>query len=672
MRINVVRDIFVRDIKRLAHNWVAVIVVLGIMVLPSLYAWFNIGANMDPYSNTGNIKVGVVCDDKGAKTKETGEINIGQMIVDNLKENDSIGWEFVSDKEADKGIKKGKYYATIIIPENFSQDMISFVKGKVEKPTLKYYVNEKKNAVAPKVTGTAASTVQREINEKFMGVVSDTITKTLGQTADEMTSELSKASSQANKDLRSVETSITAYQKVISRSHKVIASNKSAAAKAKSKLEDAQKKNDAFAKKVSEDKLLLPEVKSRLITVSELITPDIQRMLGVVDGFDKSMTSLDSALSSTSDTLTIGAQQVEGIESGIKAINGSDLVKQLGKITGLNSGEISEFMQSPIEIEEKVFYSVRDYGSGMAPFYTMLAIWVGGIILLALFKTEVDQEGIQETIKPSEAYLGRWLLLVVLGIVQGFIVCLGDILLLGIQCIHPVLFMITGLLASIVFVTLIYALTTSFRHIGKALVIILAILQIPGSSGTYPIEMTGTFFQSIHPILPFTYGIGAMREAIAGTYKSLYVRNLLLLGLFFLVAMFIGLVLRFTVLNLNRMLDIELGKTGLVETEGIGEEYSYKKIRRIKNAIENDDKLAETLRVRREKFEANYELRSKQGIECLIFIPSVLMLFMFVSEYKMLALALWIITLIVIAVILLTLEYRHSRYREMDGGDSDA
>ena len=114
------------------------------------------------------------------------------------------------------------------------------------------------------------------------------------------------------------------------------------------------------------------------------------------------------------------------------------------------------------------------------------------------------------------------------------------------------------------YVNIIYALSISFKHIGKALCVLLVILQIPGSSGTYPVEMTPAFFQNVHPFLPFTYGISAMRECIAGMYGSTYIHNLLILLLFVPVSLLIGLGIRPLLSGLNRLFDIKLAETDLM------------------------------------------------------------------------------------------------------------
>ncbi len=129
--MKIIFQIFFRDLKRLLSNWVAVIVLLGVCVIPSLYAWFNIAANMDPYSNTQGILIAVANCDKGTEQEMVGKLNVGDEIVKNLKENDSLGWTFLDRQSAIDGVEAGDYYAAIVIPEDFSQSMVSVLSGNI-------------------------------------------------------------------------------------------------------------------------------------------------------------------------------------------------------------------------------------------------------------------------------------------------------------------------------------------------------------------------------------------------------------------------------------------------------------------------------------------------------------------------------------------------------------
>ena len=148
---NIIR-IFRRDLHRLGTNQLSARRYVeegltGVTLLPALYAWFNIAANWDPYSNTGGIKVAVANEDAGTKL-EGITTNLGNEIVTNLKGNDQIGWQFMDRYDALQGVQAGDYYAAIIIPQDFSENMVSVLKGDIRRPTIEYYINEKKNAIA--------------------------------------------------------------------------------------------------------------------------------------------------------------------------------------------------------------------------------------------------------------------------------------------------------------------------------------------------------------------------------------------------------------------------------------------------------------------------------------------------------------------------------------------
>ena len=190
-------SIFFRDIKRLCSNWVAVLVVLGVCLIPSLYAWFNIAANMDPYSNTQGIKIAVANCDLGAENEMTGTLRVGDQIIENLRQNDALGWTFMDRQSAISGVQAGDYYAAIVIPENFSEDLVSVLSGNLESPEIEYYLNEKKNAIAPKVTDTGATTVQQQVNQTFVAVASEAVSRLLVETVFEVSQNLSKTNRKA-------------------------------------------------------------------------------------------------------------------------------------------------------------------------------------------------------------------------------------------------------------------------------------------------------------------------------------------------------------------------------------------------------------------------------------------------------------------------------------------
>ena len=226
-------QIFKRDIGRLSKNIVALIVVIGVCIIPSLYAWFNIAANKDPYGNTANIKIAVANNDAGTENDMLGNLDVGGQIVDTLKENDSLGWVFVSEDKAISGVKSGEYYAAIVIPDNFSKSMVSFLSGKIEQPEFDYYLNEKKNAIAPKITDTGANTIQQQVNTEFVSAAAGTVADILngsvseiGTKLDDVQNDISTKISTVSDNLKEYEKALDSFNKTVDSSNKLIEKSK--------------------------------------------------------------------------------------------------------------------------------------------------------------------------------------------------------------------------------------------------------------------------------------------------------------------------------------------------------------------------------------------------------------------------------------------------------------
>jgi putative membrane protein len=806
-------QIFKRDILRLLKNPVALVITIGVCVIPSLYAWYNIVANWDPYGNTANIKVAVANNDQGTSNEYVGELNAGDETVSKLKENDQLGWVFTDADAAVEGVKSGEYYAAIIIPDDFSTNLTSMLTGTFTQPQLEYYCNEKKNAIAPKVTDTGAQTVEEQINETFVATVSETLvekiqnaagdldaqgaetqggilenvqrsnqalqdvrdalagmqktiatSKEAGAKADETLSALSgqipslvnaldkgdallasartssrnfasslnttlshgltqmgKASSNANVAVGKLSGAISAaggkvdgaladVQMVINDVNRIIIdireitgidsglvlsaleeqlaelqtlkdalqdqstdiqNSAGAIAGAVSSLDSATQQGISAMEGVQQDmaSTVLPQLSQGMDSFSEVsgdltgvvasLEPTIAQARGVLsqltttlDQASSTMSQADSSLEKLQGTLSTAANDVA-------ALRASESLDKLDEILGASSADLADFMSSPVTLTTKAVYPVSNYGSGVAPFYTNLALWVGGCVLIAIIKLEVDGEGIG-AFTATEGYFGRWLLLVVLGFVQAFIVCCGD-LVLGMQCLRPELFVLAGIFTSFVYVNIIYALASAFKHIGKALVVILVIVQIPGSSGMYPIEMMPDFFQRLHPLLPFTYGISAMRETIGGMYGMDYAINLGVLAVFLAVALFIGVKLRTLMLNLNLLFDKELERTGVMICEKDDRPRERFSLRWALRAMLDTAGYREDLILRAARFEERYPKLIKAGFMLVFGLPVVLFILTAMLdleiEGKIIMLVLWIVSVILADAYMIVVEY---------------
>ena len=213
--------IYKRDLKKIFTNSMAIILAVGIAVLPSLYAWFNIFANWDPYGATGNMQVAVIIDDEGYRYRDI-DINVGAQIKSNLEANDAIDWQFVSKKEAMNGIKSGKYYAGIEIPKGFSKSLTSIVTNKFRQPQITYYANEKKNAIATKITDKVVQTVQQEVNESFVTTVINVVSSLIDVMADatknkgaDMLGDLQSKIDSANDTITSVQKTVNGFENIM-------------------------------------------------------------------------------------------------------------------------------------------------------------------------------------------------------------------------------------------------------------------------------------------------------------------------------------------------------------------------------------------------------------------------------------------------------------------------
>lgn len=208
--------IFLRDLSRLKTNIIAIVVIAGVCVIPSLYAWFNLYANMDPYANTGRIPVAVVNKDEGTDNERIGHLDAGAKAVEKLRGNDKMGWTFLSEDEAIEEVKAGDYYAAIVIPETFSADIASVFSTDIHQPKIIFYSNEKKNAIAPKITSSGVSALQSGINDEFVAQVSEVMASVMKDSLGEADEQLSESMTDLRTHIGNIEDKTAAYKALVS------------------------------------------------------------------------------------------------------------------------------------------------------------------------------------------------------------------------------------------------------------------------------------------------------------------------------------------------------------------------------------------------------------------------------------------------------------------------
>ncbi|KMN42616.1 YhgE/Pip domain-containing protein [Bacillus sp. LK2] len=926
--------IYKTDLRNVAKHWAAIVIVLGLMVLPSLYAWFNIKASWDPYGNTKGIQIAVSNQDVGSNLRGK-DINIGKEIVDSLKKDKNFGWKFVDEKQAIYGVERGDYSASITIPKDFSEKIATVLNENPEKPEIEYYVNEKVNAIAPKITAKGASGLTEEISKNFvktangeifeifndLGIDLETNLPSIEKVKDlvfkleaqfpEMNTLMDKALDDATraedvvkvaqKELPVVESVINDGQEALGNLDKffarqdqtlknapgtirndlvaakgvmdsaaaftdflmnpgvdlnipdlsgmnglpefparpdlsklhndgytniaqninqtvnnVLSSARAGTAYAQSVMDGLQngsvdpeiaKKNistisnnlqthidnlsyvidvmarleqgaqtefgqnffktrkehltaikdgqqdlnnrfkrlndlistgqevkqdvrDGINQKLNETNALIDRAEK---DYNETFVADYKKAVSTVDqakadanaiydnakaDYDKAKNGFESTKSSfqkaLEDVQNKGVNGLEGSKAALNSLNGqfqsgigliddmipvlestnkvladvnsdknlNNGIAKLNKaksslqkgvdatnkgITLLNNGQKptkdviesinnaakggsaqltdvlstydseivpnfntaiartkemskntsqilnetnkklpdvkklledsskglvdgrkkladikaempetekkikelankirdfeseedikdiirllkndvekqSDYFANPVNLKENKLFAMPNYGSAMSPFYTVLALWVGALLMVSLLTVEVHEEG--ANYKSHEIYFGRLLTFLTIGLSQAFIVSMGDIFLLGTYVVDKFWFVLFSLFIGGVFVCIVYSLVSIFGNVGKSMAIILLVLQVAGSGGTFPIQMTPPFFQAIYPFLPFTYAISAIRETVGGMLWDIVIRDLLVLSAFVVVIVVAAILLK--------------------------------------------------------------------------------------------------------------------------------
>ena len=697
-------QVYLSNLKHVFSNRVAFLIVLVLCILPSLYAWFYLKSSRDPYGNTKGLKIAVVNEDVGVVFRDQ-RVNVWADVVNELKTNDTIWWVFVDSQVAQEGTRLGKYYASIVIESWFSEKMVSLLDEFPRHPEIHYTVNEKINAIAPKITAKGASSIKENIQKSFLDSLNRVLMEKLNligfdlknskqsvyslidfvhdartsldhldQKIDKML-ELSYRSRFRLEEMYGkvpeVKTNINDVQSTLSKSSLLAQNSLNFLSTTPEKikgykselqtiandidgefsriLDKADQKNQNFAQdlqrinpklsqleqQVGNQAASLQQVRlliSSLFPGSPILTKldaaianlntvsskssslrgtlssvqsEVQQTIDFSRDTQKAITSLRDDMRTTLDevhtnyqndieplltdvlkeidtlsqqgtekldTLEKKLPQVEkNIDWGIEILNTeiekirsfqdklpklqssvhvidnqlqklkkSWKVEELIQLATLNPRRFSDFVSEPVELVENKLFSIPNYGSAMSPFFTTLAIWVGSLLSISLFTTKTREKAFQN-FKSYQKYLGKRLFFLTIALMQGIVVSLWDMWLLDAYVANPRAFFFASLRVALVFSMIVYTTVSTFWSAGKAIVIIFLVLQLSGAGGTFPIELSGAFFQSINPFLPFTYAIAAMREAVGGVVWEIYLPNLIILLGFFGVFLLLGL-----------------------------------------------------------------------------------------------------------------------------------
>lgn len=244
------------------------------------------------------------------------------------------------------------------------------------------------------------------------------------------------------------------------------------------------------------------------------------------------------------DDLPSIEKDITSAANKFRDLDKNDTLNKIIKLLKNDLTDESDYLAEPIHLNEKDLFPIPNYGSANAPFYTALALWVGALLLANLVATDLIEEDLRKVYSLREVYLGRLVLFLSIGLIQAFIVVMGNFFILGAYAKHPVLNVLFAMLVSMTFMIIVYTMVSLFGNIGKALAIVMLVLQLSAGGGTFPVQVTPEFFQAIHPFLPFTYAVDLLREAVGGTVKELVTKNILMLVVFSAITLIVGYIFK--------------------------------------------------------------------------------------------------------------------------------
>lgn len=807
-----------RDLRRILRVPQAVVILIGIIIIPSLYAWLNIIAFWDPYGDTKDVRVAVVNLDEGASSALTGPLDVGEQVVAQLKENDQLGWQFMDLDQGMRAVKSGDVYATIVIPEQFSEDLLSLTTGDFVRPKLEYFVNEKANAIAPKITDVGATTLETKINSTFVSTVSQTVITSVQEAGDKIGSRLLGAQNSSLNTLSNATAQVPAARSGITDIEASLSSGEVAMGEARSALlnldtvigdvrlaiADAQTLaaetqigiadfTSAVTKSYTTGSAQLTEISAKLnerlstlaagatqanaeiaaaiadanavvtatgdaitelqqlqntlaptdplypqltkaitglqarhdadaqllLQLGELNTdvsevtesilssaksmnaavresasaagairdvmvntlPDVNRSMNalsasaggfsaaldsqktliaeaasLLDAFETQLEQANTANDALDASLAGVEQDLLNVQADVGALSSADILKKVEAMSGLNPGQVAEFMASPVQVKEKVVFPVATYGSAMAPLFTNLSLWIAAFVLVVLLRQEVDTEGIKG-LTVRQAYFGRWMLLACINFFQALLVSVGNVVI-GVQMESAVAFVATSVFIGFVYMALIYSLAVSFGYVGKGLIILLVIMQIPGASGIYPIQMMPGFFQALFPFFPFTYGIDALRETIGGFYGGDYWKFVAVLALFAMLSFVLGLFFRQRLGNFSRLFNRRLSDTNLFVSEDVQVLGSRRRLTQLVQALTDREAFRKKV-AEQSKWFAERHLSILRITLCIAVVLTALLACVawVLPDAKATVLALWGLLCLLVIALVVTLEY---------------
>ena len=695
-------NIFINDLRAVGRQFFAIVIMLAICILPALYAWFNILSNWDPYgtASTSRISVAVASEDAGCEVLGL-EVNIGALVLQGLESNDQMGWVFVDDADtALSGVESGEYYAALVVPEEFTGDFVSILTGDLRHPQIQYYENEKKNAIAPKITSKAKTAVQEQINTTVVGKAAEALTtvgtvcRAMGLDSQDLADGIMDKLTSARQETAQIQKVLVSLKDVMDGADSLLAAASVTIRDAQSAIDDAggavggtvqvigtgmtsanETNSDLLTVLDSADKLLadldamlretgvagieetiqanmiarvdevivrltaardeaeasgdantaqqlqavidgLVDLKEAIGTVStggalepvldtlaqvrqqlratavntnqqvndylqaagaqaQASLRAIQQLLdavagslggvsGTLDGYASAMTTVQPTLDAGITLAGTVEKYLTDIEDDVRRITGSDAFRRFTELMESSDADsMADYLTSPVQMNTEIIYEIKDYGAAMSPYYVMLALFVGSLLTAVMLKVPVTQPEFAGC-RAVQRYFGRFITFFLMAMAQALVTAFGCLYFVGMEPAEPALFVLACCLCSLNFASMNYALVYALDNVGMALSVVIMVIQVAGSGGSYPVHVLPQLFQTLYPFMPFHYGMDMIRETVGGMYGDTYLRcALVLLGMCALFTVF-GLLVYYPARRLNAAIAASKEKSGIM------------------------------------------------------------------------------------------------------------
>ncbi|MGX0911373.1 YhgE/Pip family protein [Staphylococcus caprae] len=490
-----------------------------------------------------NIAYGIIASDKPTQFKEPLD-NVKSRLENATKYNQQM-IDILSELEKSEHVDLSKEIKQIKQANNQINDSLRKTNQLID--ALSNGSSGQSEAVKvlrslPKLNSNLdafRSYIKKELNQKLLSV-SNEITDQLNKGQNTLSTIQSK--------LNTINQVITAGQDILSKGKERIDTIQSALPSIEQTYINAMRTAQDYFPTVKKDVAQaadfvrndLPQLEQELANVTQSVNQNLPALFNRYDNAvnllnenqPRAKEGLASLANFAENKLPDVEKDLKKADKVFKKLDKDDAVDKLIDTLKNDLKKQADTIANPINKKTTDVFPVKDYGSGMTPFYTALSIWVGGLLMVSLLSVDNKHEHLRPILTKRQIYLGKAGFFFMLGVIQALIVSIGDLVILKAAVESPVLFVSIAVFSSLVFNSIIYTCVSMLGNPGKAVAIILLVLQIAGGGGTFPIQTAPQFFQTISPYLPFTYAIDALRETVGGIVPEILITKVVVLTLF--------------------------------------------------------------------------------------------------------------------------------------------